>query len=234
MRFDGLTGAALKLPHTCPSFHPAALLSQISCRLPTPSFSRANTISRRRPRHPRPRPLFHAGRARRIRLQSPQQQLSSRRVSLSLRVIIRQVGCLFRFSAPVTQRTPFLTDPPPPHRSSPSRGCLSQLWDACMTLTYECASAQENAADMAGTACRRMLPHMLSCILGWRFAEGDNGWSPRHACLRATHAISLLIFIRYTFSDSKAACIYPGSNWAQRLAAVDVLGPVLALACGCR
>ena len=120
-----------------------------------------------------------------------------------------------------------------------SRGCLSQLWDACIRLAYECAAAPENAADVANTACRRMLPHILSCILGWKFAEGDGGWCPRYVrfCQRKVYihqGFSVLMRLRYTFSDSKSACFYPGANWTQRLAAVDILGPILSVACSCR
>jgi hypothetical protein len=104
-----------------------------------------------------------------------------------------------------------------------------------MQLTYECAAAPENASDPVGMTCRRMLPHLLTSVLGWRFADGDDGWSPRHAPHNQSNrkSVSLPNF-RYTYADSKNACFYPGANWSQRLAAVDVLGPVLAIACSCR
>jgi hypothetical protein len=86
-----------------------------------------------------------------------------------MRVIVRQA------LAPVVLELPHVTS-----RAPYSRGCLAQLWDACIQLTYECAAAPENAADPVGTTCRRMLPHLLTSILGWRFADGDDGWSPRH------------------------------------------------------
>jgi hypothetical protein len=104
-----------------------------------------------------------------------------------------------------------------------------------MQLTYECAAAPENAADSVGSTCRRMLPHLLTSILGWRFADGDDGWSPRHVPYnQSNHILVSLVNFRYTYADSKSACFFPGANWTQRLAAVDVLGPVLAMACSCR
>ncbi len=63
-----------------------------------------------------------------------------------------------------------------------------------MRLTYECTAAPENAADPLDTTCRRMLPHLLSGILGWRFADGDDGWSPRH---NSHHQINLKLVLNY-------------------------------------
>lgn len=54
-----------------------------------------------------------------------------------------------------------------------------------MQLTYDCAAAPENKSDAADTACRRMLPHILSSVLCWRFAEGDDGWNPRHVSVQS-------------------------------------------------
>ncbi len=52
--------------------------------------------------------------------------------------------------------------------------------------------------------------------------------------LKTKRISSVIVCFRYTFADSKAACFYPGAPWRQRLAAADVLGPVLAIACSCR